>query len=132
MRLFRFTHMVLILYLQTNHFFKLCFMIFARLAREWTTKYAEFQSVVQDTIIPSCFIGPSSPHFDLKDAQCQMAIVESANCMKDLFEILGKSLSDYLQNEYMPSQLMCSQALTEEYVQALMTKDIKGIHGLPL
>ena len=101
-------------------------MIFSRLAKEWANKYAEFGQVVQNTIIPSCFIGPSSPHFDLKDAQCQMAIVESANCMKDLFEISGSRLIDYLQNDYMTGQLNCSKDLTEEYVQALMTKDIKG------
>ena len=107
-------------------------MIFARLAKEWATKYAEFGQVVKDTIIPSCFIGPSSSHFDLRDAQCQMAIVESANCMKDLFEISGQGLIDYLKNDYMSGTLNCSKDLTDEYVQALMTKDIKGNTGFTI
>jgi len=106
---------------------KLCFMVFARLAKEWMNTVPEFSQVVMETIIPSCFIGPASPHVDLKDAQCQMAIVESANCMKELFEIGGQGLINYLRDEYMLG--ICGRDMTDEYVQALMSKDIKAFRS---
>ena len=102
-------------------------MVFTKLSKEWVNQFTEFGMVVKDTIIPSCFLGPSSPHFDLKDAQCQMAIVESANCMKELFNLSGEGLVIYLRDEYMRQSLQCNNEIIDEYLQALTSKDIKGI-----
>ena len=101
-------------------------MVFTKLSKEWVNQFTEFGMVVKDTIIPSCFLGPSSPHFDLKDAQCQMAIVESANCMKELFNLSGEGLVIYLRDEYMRQSLQCNNEIIDEYLQALTSKDIKG------
>lgn len=102
-------------------------MVFTKLSKEWVNQFTEFGMVVKDTIIPSCFLGPSSPHFDLKDAQCQMAIVESANCMKELFNLSGEGLIIYLRDEYMRQSLQCNNEIIDEYLQALTSKDIKGM-----
>jgi len=108
---------------------KLCFMVFTKLSKEWVNQFTEFGMVVKDTIIPSCFLGPSSPHFDLKDAQCQMAIVESANCMKELFNLSGEGLVIYLRDEYMRQSLQCNNEIIDEYLQALTSKDIKAFRS---
>ena len=46
-------------------------MVFTKLSKAWISQFPEFGHVVQHTIIPSCFIGPSAPHVDLRDAQFQ-------------------------------------------------------------
>ena len=102
-------------------------MVFTKLSKAWVNEFPEFGQVVQHTIIPSCFIGPSSPHVDLRDALFQMAIVESANCMKELFNISGEGLVEYLRREYMSGTLQIQQEIIDEYLQALSSKDIKGM-----
>jgi hypothetical protein len=71
-------------------------------------------------------LGPASPNYDLKDAQTQMAIAESAVCMKALYEIHGAGLVEYLGNTYLPS-LSISSNIGAEYCEALAKKEIKGI-----
>ena len=56
-----------------------------------------------------------------------MAIVESANCMKELFNLSGQGLVDYLRRDFMVSTLQIQQDIIDEYLQALMSKDIKGM-----
>jgi exportin-T len=108
---------------------KSCFMVFTKLSKAWVNEFPEFGQVVQHTIIPSCFIGPSSPHVDLRDAQFQMAIVESANCMKELFNISGPGLVEYLRLDYMPGTLQIQSQIIDEYLQALTSKDIKAFRS---
>lgn len=103
---------------------KVCFTVFAKLAKEWGQN-EWFGEIIQRTIIPACLLGPTSPEYDLKDAQTQMAIGESAHCMKTIFELHGDGLVEYLGNTYFPS-LNISSNITAEYCEALAQKDIKA------
>ena len=100
-------------------------MVFTKISRQWAMKFPEFGTIIMQTIIPACFLGPMGPDYDLKDAQTQMAIIEVGNCMKALFDISGHGLIKYLGEEYLPS-LNIDQSLISEYCEALATKDIKG------
>ncbi|CBY14023.1 unnamed protein product [Oikopleura dioica] len=103
---------------------KLCFTIFSKLAKDWGQQ-PWFGDIIQNQIIPACILGPASPNYDLKDAQTQMAIAESAVCMKVLFEIHGDGLVEYLRNTYLPS-LSISSNIGGEYCEALAKKEIKA------
>ncbi|KAF4520194.1 hypothetical protein B566_EDAN003907 [Ephemera danica] len=108
---------------------KTCFSILKKLVdlRGGKDLCNTFNEYIYKSIIPACFLAPSKPSFDLRDAQNMQTLAEIASCMKTVYLRKGEDeVTAYLQ-QLLPT-LNVNMALTEEYCQALKadTKVLKS------
>ncbi|XP_069692791.1 exportin-T-like isoform X3 [Periplaneta americana] len=99
---------------------KTCFSILRKLVDLWGGKEQPdgFTQFIYKNIVPSCFMAPLKPTFDLSDAQTLLALSESAMCLKTILQRRGDEFVNYLHEEYLPT-LQFSPQLIDEYCQAL-------------
>jgi len=102
---------------------KNCFVIFHKLLDCWGHN-ENFKEFIYDHIIPSCFMAPLKPTFDLNDAQTILVLQEIANTLKTTLTKRGVELIQWLQQSYLP-QNNCPNEIIEEYSHALQTMDGK-------
>ena len=105
---------------------KTCFQILNILIQNWPKDCGvQLWNFITMHIIPSCFLAPLNPKFDLKDAQTVLALNESTYLMKTVFTKEGLKLDSFLKEQYLAS-LNMSPDLIKEYCEALAHMDIRN------
>ncbi|KAL4226182.1 hypothetical protein ACF0H5_014168 [Mactra antiquata] len=99
---------------------KTCFNILKRLVAAWGGQdgLQGFLDFIYESIIPTCFMAPMKPDFDLKDAQTSLALGEDALCLKCILEQRGDEMLNYLLGDYLPTHRL-SPEQAQEFCDAL-------------
>ncbi|XP_028410861.1 exportin-T-like [Dendronephthya gigantea] len=105
---------------------KACFGILKKLVEIWgnTDGPTAFQEFLYNHIIPSCFVAPSKPEFDLNDAQTILTLQEISSIQKILHQKQGGQFIHFLQSKYLPS-LNLAPELIQEYCRHVEQADVK-------
>ncbi|XP_046840739.1 exportin-T-like [Xenia sp. Carnegie-2017] len=105
---------------------KSCFGILKKLIEIWDGSNGPlaFQDFITNNIIPSCFVAPSKPEFDLTDAQTMLTLQEIAIVQKTIHQKQGQQFVHFLQSKYLPSLNLTSE-MAQEYCRHVEQDDVK-------
>jgi exportin-T len=122
---------------------KMAFGVLARMAATWggpevappsngvlSTQAAipGFNQFMFTRFSPLCWALPSSPGFNLKDAQARQVLTEAGGLQQTIYSKVGPEYIEYLRMQELPTMGM-GPDLAGEYTTALTQTDAKGFRA---